>query len=259
MLQLQHFGGYFGGSITHEPIADRESEPMKPIAVFQHHADDGPGYFAEFLARAGLSSRLFHLAHGDAPPDSLSAYAGLCVLGGPMGANDDLPWLQAEMKLIREAIIADIPVIGHCLGGQLLARALGGVVTRSPMVEIGWSDLSVNDPQGARWFGGREALRFFQWHGDTFSIPPEATQIVSGQYCANQAFVYGRKHLGMQFHCEIDAGKVKTWLVNDRQELVSCVSPAVQQAEALLPTLAADVAESQRIADAIYGEWIKGL
>jgi len=232
---------------------------MKPIAIFQHHADDGPGYFAQFLGQAGLPSRLFHLAYGDAPPSSLAEFSGLCVLGGPMGANDDLPWLAAEIKLIREAIIADLPVIGHCLGGQLLSKALGGVVTRAPQVEIGWSDLTLGDAQGARWFGGRDSLRLFQWHGDSFSIPPEATHIVSGQYCANQAFVYGKKHLGMQFHCEIDVAKVKTWLINDRQELVNSASPAVQQAEALLPTLAAEVANSQRIADAIYSEWIKGL
>lgn len=236
-----------------------ESESMKPIAIFQHHPDDGPGYFTEFLAKAGLASERFCPADGDALPANLNAFSGLCVLGGPMGANDDLPWLQREVQLIREAIVADLPVIGHCLGGQLLSKALGGVVTRSPAVEIGWSDLTVNDAQGARWFGGRHAVRLFQWHGDSFSIPPEAMHIVGGAYCANQAFVYGRKHLGMQFHCEIDVAKIKTWLVNDRQELISAVSPAVQDADAMLATLEADVTESQRVADAIYSEWIKGL
>jgi GMP synthase-like glutamine amidotransferase len=231
---------------------------MKPIAIAQHHADDGASYFATFMERAGLPYQVFHPYRGEALPQDISRYSGYCLLGGPMSANDDLAYLNTEIKLVLEALAAEIPVIGHCLGGQLIARALGGTVQAAENPEIGWVDLQI-DEAGSHWFGGRKQARLFQWHGESFSIPRDGRRIVSGAYCANQAFQIG-KHLAMQFHCEVEAAKVLTWLKNDRQELLSSAhSPAVQPPEALLATLEQDLAASQLVADDIYGEWIKGL
>jgi GMP synthase-like glutamine amidotransferase len=231
---------------------------MKPIAVLQHLVTDGPAYFAHWLIQAGLPSEVVHLYAGEPVPEQIAQYSGLCILGGSMSVNDGLPYQADQLRLIREAVAADVPVIGHCLGGQLMAKALGGEVGQSPNVEIGWSNLQLDDAADARWFGGRQALTLFQWHGESFSIPPGGRRIVSGSLCPNQAFVVGNKHLAMQFHCEINEEKVRAWLVNDRQELI-IRSPGVQQAEAILPTLAADVAASQQIAADIYAEWVKGL
>lgn len=231
---------------------------MKPIAITQHHAEDGPSYFATFLQRAGLRYQVFRLDQGEAPPADIRDYAGFCILGGPMSADDELPYLLPEMRLIREAIRADIPVIGHCLGGQLMAKALGGTVQAAENVEIGWAELEVST-RGRKWFGERDAVRLFQWHGESFSIPKEAERIAFGRHCANQAFLYG-KHLGMQFHCEVDVEKVRLWIEQERQELQRNVqSPGVQPAEQLLATLAQDIAASQRVADDIYTRWIQGL
>ncbi|MBV8467771.1 MAG: type 1 glutamine amidotransferase [Burkholderiales bacterium] len=231
---------------------------MKPIAIFQHVISDGPAYFAHWLIQAGLPYEVFHLYAGDAVPADISAYSGLGIMGGPMSVNDGLPYQAGQLDAIRRAVELDIPVIGHCLGGQLMSKALGGTVDASPNVEIGWSDLRLEAEVGARWFLGRRQLRQFQWHGESFSIPPGARRIVVGELCPNQAFVVGEKHLAMQFHCEVNEEKVRAWLHNDRQELIS-QSPGVQQADAILPTLAADVANSQRIAADIYAEWVKGL
>lgn len=231
---------------------------MKPIAITQHHAEDGASYFASFLSRAGLPYRVFRLDQGEATPPDIRAFAGFCLLGGPMSVNDDLPYLTAELGLVRDAIAADIPLIGHCLGGQLMAKALGGTVQAAAHAEIGWAEMDVG-PAGRHWFGGRDQVRLFQWHSESFSIPREATPVVRGRYCANQAFQLG-KHLAMQFHCEVDADKIRAWLVHDHQDLQSHAhSPAVQSAEQLLATLEEDVAASQRVADDIYAEWVKGL
>jgi GMP synthase-like glutamine amidotransferase len=231
---------------------------MKPIAIAQHHHEDGPSHFATFLARAGLPYRIFLLDRGDAPPVNIHDFAGFCLLGGPMSANDDLPYLGPVMNLVLDAMAADIPVIGHCLGGQLMAKALGANVGRAENAEIGWSNLEIRD-SGTKWFGGRKQVRVFQWHSESFAIPDEAQWIASSPYCANQAFQIG-KHLAMQFHCEVSVDKVKVWLANDHQDLLSHArSPGVQDPQVLLDTLEEDIAVSQSVADDIYGEWIKGL
>lgn len=231
---------------------------MLPIAIFQHVADDGPAYFASWLDQQGLPYRVYRLFGGDALPLDLLGHAGLCILGGPMSANDGLPYFPDLLARIREAVAQDKPVIGHCLGGQLMSRALGGSVQAAENVEIGWSDLQV-EAGGERWFGGRQQLQLFQWHGESFAIPPGAQRIVTGVHCANQAFVYGNKHLAMQFHCEVDAAKVCAWLLAGHDELIRCAGPAVQQAEAILPSLEAMLVQSQASAAAIYAEWARGL
>jgi GMP synthase-like glutamine amidotransferase len=234
-------------------------ESMKPIAIIQHVADDGPSYFSEWLAGAGLPFRLFALHHGEALPETALDHAGLCLLGGPMSANDGLPYQAAQLALIREAVANDIPVLGHCLGGQLMSKALGGEIGPAEHVEIGWSALSVETDADRRWFGGRDEFELFQWHGESFSIPPGGRRIASGRFCANQAFEFGGKHLAMQFHCEVDDAKVRQWLMAGHDELIRSTSPAVQQAASVLENLSYMVDRSKRVADDIYAEWAKGL
>ncbi|MBV8660361.1 MAG: type 1 glutamine amidotransferase [Burkholderiales bacterium] len=233
---------------------------MKPVLIIQHVADDGPSYFATWLDLNGYTYDVRRMFAGDSLPADIHAYAGLCVLGGPMSANDDLPYFPALFAMVRDAVAAGIPVIGHCLGGQIMSKALGGEIGRSAHVEIGWSQLTVEDAEvAADWFAGESAPQLFQWHGETFSIPPGARRIVTGAYCANQAFLVGDLHIGMQFHCEVDAPKVRRWLINGHDELINTQSPAVQQAAAILPGLEVDLVASQRVAGAIYARWVRGL
>ena len=196
-------------------------------------------------------------------PARSSDHTGLCILGGAMSANDPVPYFDDLLARIREAVAEDIPVIGHCLGGQLMARALGGTVQASEHMEIGWSDLEVIHEDGALWFGADAhvgtTLPMFQWHDESFSIPVGAQWLVRGRHCAHQAFSVGSKHLAMQFHCEVDEAKVRTWLELDGAELCGNVSPGVQQAAEILPSLAEDIARSQAIASCIYARWSQGL
>ena len=236
---------------------------MKTIAIVQHAPHDGPGYFGTWLQAQGLAFKVYRMFEGDALPPHANAHAGWCILGGPMSANDPLPYFDDLLARIREAVAADIPVIGHCLGGQLMARALGATVQGSENVEIGWSHLEVIHPDATRWFGPDAqigtTLPLFQWHGESFSIPPGAQWLVRGEHCAHQAFAVGSKHLGMQFHCEVDEAKVRTWLELDAHELCGSESPGVQQAAEILPTLAEDITRSQAIASHIYARWVQGL
>jgi hypothetical protein len=115
---------------------------MKPIAIFRHSPGEGPGYFATFLDRHSLPSTLFRVDDGVSPPPTSGEFSGLCFMGGPMSVNDSIyRGYRRPLQLIREADDKrQFPVIGHCLGGQLMARALGGTVTRNPVKEIGWGD-----------------------------------------------------------------------------------------------------------------------
>lgn len=196
---------------------------------------------------------------GDRLPDDLQGYAGLCILGGPMSANDPLPYFEGLFKLVREAVELGIPVIGHCLGGQIMSRALGGTVQASPHVEIGWSELEACHRQAAQWVLPNVPLRLFQWHAESFSIPPGAIPILRGHHCTNQAYVLNDMHLGMQFHCEVDEAKLRTWLTEGSEEMRLSDSPGVGDIDAILRTLKEDLRLSQRLANRLYERWASGL
>jgi GMP synthase-like glutamine amidotransferase len=232
---------------------------MQPVAIFQHAPTEGPGHFATYLDRHSLPWRLIR-SDDDALPGSAREFSGLVFMGGPMSVNDALPWIPRLLDLIRDAITADIPVLGHCLGGQLLSKALGGAVSRNPVTEIGWSDVEVADNAVARQWFGPELRRFsaFQWHGETFTIPDAATLVLSGRHCANQAFAVG-KHLGLQCHVEMDRVLVDSWCATLEQEIAESNGPAVQTVMEIQRDLAARLNELHAVADRVYDRWTAGL
>ncbi|MFN3752214.1 MAG: type 1 glutamine amidotransferase [Thiobacillus sp.] len=234
---------------------------MNPVLIFRHSPTEGPGYFAEFLDRHGIPWKLVRIDAGDAVPSNLNGVSGLCLMGGPMSVNDDLPWIPPVLAMIRDAVAQDIPVIGHCLGGQLLAKALGGSVQANPVKEIGWGDLRVTDADAARpWVGDvRGPLPGFHWHGETFSLPPGAVRILESAHCANQAFVLGDRHLGMQCHVEMTPELIASWCENGADEIAAGTGPAVQTAAAIQADLPARTARLHALADKIYSRWIQGL
>jgi len=233
---------------------------MKPIAIFRHAPIEGPGYFATYLDRNGLSWRLVKLDEGEAVPVNPRDFSGLVFMGGPMSVNDDLPWLDPALRLVREAFDADVRVLGHCLGAQLLAKALGGVVTRNAVKEIGWGRVDVLEDGLAREWIGEKSISVFQWHGETFSIPPGATRIASSAYCDNQGFVLGR-HLGLQCHVEMTRELIAAWCRSGAREIERNLkkSPAVQPVGEIQRDLDRRLAELHRVADRIYDRWIAGL
>src|SRR4051812_50139172 len=111
---------------------------MKPVAIFRASPTEGPGYFATYLERRSIAWQLVSLDANARVPRDARAYAGLVFMGGPMSVNDDLPWIAPALELVREAVRKDVPALGHCLGGQLMSKALGGAVRRNPVKEIGW-------------------------------------------------------------------------------------------------------------------------
>ena len=161
---------------------------MKPVAIFRHSPTEGPGYFATYLDARGLPWQLVKLDQGESVPPGIENFSGLVFMGGPMSVNDDLPWIAPVLELIRRAVAADIPVLGHCLGGQLMSKALGGSVGRNPVKEIGWGEIEVADnPQGRAWFGTDvKCFESFHWHGETFTIPPGGVCIMGNRNCENQ-------------------------------------------------------------------------
>ncbi len=111
---------------------------MQEILIFRHAPHEGPGYLADYLDRRGLPRRLIRIDRNDPVPTSIDGVPGIVLMGGPMSVNDPLPWIPKVTDLIRQAVAADVPVLGHCLGGQLISKALGGAITRNPVKEIGW-------------------------------------------------------------------------------------------------------------------------
>jgi GMP synthase-like glutamine amidotransferase len=233
---------------------------MKPIAIFRHAEQEGPGHLADFLDEHSIPWRLIRIDAGDTLPVSASEVSGLVFMGGPMSVNDPLPWVVPVLALIREAVAHDIPVLGHCLGGQLMAKALGGVVERNPVKEIGWHAVAVaDDPLAREWCGGLRGFDAFHWHGETFSLPSGATRILSSVHCLNQGFALG-KHLGLQCHVEMTAGMVAEWCRIGAEEIEQgSGSPAVQSAEAILRETTAKLPALHAAARQLYQHWIRGL
>ncbi len=232
---------------------------MQPILIFRHAPHEGPGYLADYLDRRRLPHRLIRIDQNESVPTSLDGITGLVFMGGPMSANDPLPWIPKVTALIRQAVAADLSVLGHCLGGQLISKALGGTITRSPVKEIGWLPVErVDGPVANDWLAGLpRSFEVYHWHGETFSIPPGATRILGSRDCANQAFVLG-KTLGFQCHIEMTADMVREWARLGTDEITP-VCATVQNAEAMTDRLDVRVPNLQKIADVFYDRWIQGL
>lgn len=235
---------------------------MLPVAIVRHSPTEGPGYFAIFLEHHGIPWKLIALDEGAAAPETAASFSGLCFMGGPMSVNDPLPWIEPVCTLIRDAVAKDIPVIGHCLGGQLISKALGGQVTRNPVKEIGWSEACGEDNSVARHWLGRFAgtsTSIFQWHGETFSIPPGARRILGNQHCANQMFALG-PHLGMQCHVEMTPEMIATWCAQWADEAIAVADqPSVQLPEQMQEEIGTRLPLMRQLSEQLYSVWIKGL
>ena len=232
---------------------------MKSVIICRYAPTEGPGYFASYLTAHQVPWRTVKLDEGEVLP-RLDEIAGLAMMGGPMSVNDELPWIRPMLKLVRDSVAADVPVIGHCLGGQLLARALGAGVTRNPVKEIGWGEVTVLPAPVAALWGPPRRFISYHWHGETFAVPDGAVRIWSSAHCANQAFALG-KHIGMQCHVEMTAEMVETWCATGAREIdeSAAVSPAVQNAADMRENLAARIEALHRVADRVYDRWIEGL
>lgn len=233
---------------------------MRPIAIFRFSPTEGPGYFAEWLDAHGFAWELIALDGGATVPNDPRAFAGIGMMGGPMSAYDALPWIAPLGDLLRDAVDARIPVIGHCLGGQLFAQALGAPVTRTAAPEIGWVDVAVCDEQArSEWFGGRAAFNAFQWHYDVFALPAGATRALTNAFNANQAFVLDDRHVGFQCHIEMTREMTDTWLESGANELPARSTSRLQSVADIRRNLDARIATLGRLAGDVYARWTQRL
>jgi GMP synthase (glutamine-hydrolysing) len=232
--------------------------PFGPVLILQNLSSDGPGHLGTWLRSKRIAFQAFDTEVGHAYPASIGDYRALALLGGEMSANDALPSLRAAERLILQAMDADVPVIGHCLGGQLMARALGAAVRASPAPEIGWQRVQVADTPVARgWFGAPRERTVFHWHHESFDLPRGAELLASSAACPHQAFAIGR-HLALQFHVELDAHKLATWTAaaGAGHAALQAAFPSVQSVAAMRAQAAEALGAQQRFAERLYGRWL---
>jgi GMP synthase-like glutamine amidotransferase len=202
------------------------------VFVFRHVPFEDLGLIRAPLEERGISIEYAGLYRPGAPLPDITQAAGLIFMGGPMSANDDLPYLRQELKLIAQAIERRQPVLGVCLGAQLIARALGAKVYRNPVKEIGWFEIhftgaAARDPLFA---GVGPSETVFHWHGETFDLPPGAERLAYSEACRNQAFRAAAGVYGLQFHLEVTPAMIEDWCAQDAncgdvRELATPIDP----------------------------------
>lgn len=180
------------------------------VHFFQHDPVDGPGFIESWLLRQGHQVSWTRFYASPILPD-VHDLDLLIILGGPMSVNDEVtyPWLRDEKSFIRRMILTGKPILGICLGAQLIASSLGAKVYKSPHKEIGWFSLSGIKTKGNNFFSFPPVFDAFQWHEETFDLPRGATLLAESEACKNQAFQLGRNVLGLQFHLEVTPRDVK--------------------------------------------------
>lgn len=184
------------------------------VLVFQHEPDDGPGYLGEALIRRGARLTTVRLDKGESVPNT-APYNMLLVMGGGMNVyqEDKYPWLIEETQAIREAVEAGKAVLGVCLGGQLLAKALDAQVHLGAATEIGLTPIALTEAGKADpLFEGLSQVEAVEWHDDTFDIPAGAVALARSEGCAHQAFRFGRQAYGLQFHPEVSPVMLAEWI-----------------------------------------------
>lgn len=232
---------------------------MKPVLILQHQLPENAAYLITWLDRNKILYQVVNAGAGELFPTSIEPYSALAVMGGGMSANDPLPSNRQAEILILQAMYRDIPVIGHCLGGQLMARALGGVVTDSPQPEIGWQPIAYEDhPLVQEWFGENPTDTVIHWHYESFSIPTGAVRVATSPACPNQAWAIG-KHLAMQFHIEINEVKIDSWVNDDDPKWADArqLYESVQDKITILNGIPFHLERHQATADSIYKNWLK--
>ncbi len=213
---------------------------MKVLA-FRHAPFEGAGHIASVLQTRGIDLEYVDLYREGALVPDIAAYSGLIFLGGPMSANDPLPYLDQERALISQAAERGQPMLGVCLGSQLIARVLGGEVHRNPEKEIGWFDIQMTEAAAQdRLFAGVDGPEtVLHWHSDTWELPPGAVRLAGSKACRNQAFAARNNIYGLQFHLEVTPEMIADWQLQDENcgdvcELPAPIDPhahSVRQAE----------------------------
>jgi GMP synthase-like glutamine amidotransferase len=201
------------------PRRRNQAEFMTKVLVIRNVSYETEGMLEALLRDEGLTLDILDFQQDPSAEPRLDGYAGLVVMGGPMGANDTdrFPYLLQVERLCSEAMEASVPLVGVCLGAQIMAKVLGSEVYPNPVREVGWYDLTTADgARGDPLFSELEPLEVvLQWHGDTFDLPKDAVLLASSPDCVNQAFRYGENGYAVQFHLEILESMIREWVRRD--------------------------------------------
>lgn len=232
---------------------------MKPVLILEHQIPENIAYLGTWLKENHVPFIVFNAERDGYFPSSMEPYSALAVMGGAMSANDPLLTNRQAEILILQAMYRDKPVIGHCLGGQLMARALGAKVNLSPKPEIGWQPIDyIDDPLVNEWFGDNPTTTVIHWHYDSFDIPTGAKHIAKNDSCPNQSFAID-KHLAMQFHIEIDEKKLEFWVSDKDSNWENAYKEftSVQNKEEMLDGIDKFLIKHKKTANHIYKNWLK--
>jgi GMP synthase-like glutamine amidotransferase len=230
---------------------------MKPIRIFQHQSWIGPGRVTETLSDKTLPFEIISIDRGAVIPSAVDDVSAMVFLGGTMSANDPLPWIDAELALIREGQARGMPMLGHCLGSQLISKALGGTVAPMPAKEIGWYKVTRNESAESGAWLKKVPLEFeiLIWHHDAFTLPPGAMPLYSSTYCPDQAFVLGNT-LATVAHIEVTAPLLQKWLDIYGYD-IEPISASVQPIEDIRQSLGARVQHMHAtLTDHLYEHWL---
>lgn len=231
---------------------------MKPVLILQHQTPEWPAYLVTWLKQHNIPYETYNAGCDQAFPTSIEPYSAMAIMGGGMSANDPLVSNRQAEILVLQAVSKDRPVIGHCLGGQLMSRALGAEITASPQPEIGWQPIEYeSDPLVNQWFGSNPTAMIMQWHYETFAVPTGATRLATSTSCPNQAWCFG-PHLAMQFHIEMDETKAQAWAADEDPTWAAARTrySSVQSGQDILDGIEPYLAHHQATADHIYSTWI---
>lgn len=200
----------------------QDTSPRKVIAL-QHTSCETPGTIEDALTGAQIEVRTVRIYAGETVPRSLDSAAGLVVMGGPMGVyeHDRFPFLRDELRLIEQALKDSVPVLGVCLGSQLLANALGAPVRKGPRKEIGWHRVFLEATAVYDALFRSAPLEFdaFHWHGDVFDLPVGAVRLARSSLTECQAFRHGADAYGILFHLEVTPATISGMIEDFTEEL----------------------------------------
>ncbi|MFA9461248.1 type 1 glutamine amidotransferase [Thiohalorhabdus methylotrophus] len=230
---------------------------MKPVLIVRHEDWIESGHLAETLEAEGLPYELCAIDQGDRVPEDPEAYAGLTFMGGTMSVNDGYSWIDDEVALIQRAVERDLPVLGHCFGSQLCAKALGAKVAPMSAKEIGWHHVVRNgDPEVDAWLGDApREFRVLAWHHDAFELPEGATPLYSSSFCPHQAYVRGNLAATVA-HVEVTPELLERWVSIYGYDM-DPISETVHSPESVLEDREAKVEAMQAaVTDPLYRRWL---
>jgi len=220
------------------------------VLAFRHVPFEHLGLIAPALESRGIQIEYVDLYGGSPAAAELGRADGLVFMGGPMSANDDLPYIRRELALIERAAAADKPVLGVCLGAQLMAKALGARVYRNPVKEIGWHPVRWTEAarSDALLGGLRGPETVFHWHGETFDLPAGAKWLARSETCPHQAFRVGGGLYGFQFHLEVTPEMIADWLTQDLNsgDVGELAAP---------PDPSANAGRLRELSSLVFGRW----